>query len=231
MNADISPGWAVAVVLVGAVLASVVAGGALAQSTDVEPNPNRSQAQSVEPGTTIRGDISSVDERDWFALNATDDQQVVIDFTTIQSNGTLGAVYYYDPPAWKASFSSVNDSKRIVKPTNGSGTYFIQVGSADDTGEQGVGDYTGQYRMTVETIGVNETPGPTPTTGPTPTVGATTGSAPDAAGTGTGAGAGTESTETGAGDSSAFGPGFGVLGAFAALAVLAAALFVRLRSG
>lgn len=127
----------------------VLGGGGTGDAcSNMEPNENQGQAQTVQDGTDASVAICDNDE-DWYKLVLSGSSEVTVEILFSHSNGDLDLALKSSQGSQLAISQSSSDNEKIVK-TLAAGTYYVRV--------YGYNGAQGDYRLKVAVGGGGTTP-------------------------------------------------------------------------
>ena len=109
------------------------------ETVESEPNDAPGQANAVQFGGVLAGEIESAEDRDWFVFDATADETINATLQRTGGNGTFRVLYYYSNGTIYADFTSIEPDGQatLVAVPPISGQYYVRIASPD-----GFGSYT-----------------------------------------------------------------------------------------
>jgi len=129
--------------------------------TESEPNDGKHQATKVDFGDTVTGALTQADS-DWYAVTVNSGEEIEIIFERSTINGVTTVVLYdTNGDLINLRYVGTDSPSGFIEQAEMSGNHFIQVVDTQAS--------DGDYMLTIEAAGGEETATTTPTSTPTPT--------------------------------------------------------------
>jgi hypothetical protein len=135
-------------------------------TTETEPNDDRQSATSIEINRGVDGTLT-VDEHDWFAIEADADEPLTVVFERVTGSATAAVAVYGTDGTFVDLLVEGTAPNELTTTPDAAGTMFVQVIDLDG----GAGSYRllvhdSSYQPPTPTSTPTDTPTPTPTADP-----------------------------------------------------------------
>jgi hypothetical protein len=118
-------------------------------ATDQELEPNDEDANAIASGRQVRGQLSTVDDIDWFVLasEGTGDLQIAFDAPTNSSSSDYFRVWVFDDDASLLASRATGRDTSFAVGARAKGSYYVAVSTDSD-----IYYNSGQYGLTVTAV-------------------------------------------------------------------------------